>query len=218
MSNLSDFYGSAGGGGGTSEFNKNPVAMGGILSSYSQLCIYGANSTTANVSDSTAFWTDLDTLGAYVAGASVADTYETLVDINNSGYLCNVISGVLNAIGDVTVRYTIDGVVKEITRVGIQANNQRYVAGPVRGFSSASVHIDDPVNLLDSYFFRSHLNDGRADLGQSQVLPSPVISKRDYRNSICRFEQSLKVEIKATQVVTTANVYWARRGVVYVID
>jgi hypothetical protein len=122
MSDLTDFFPSAGGGGGTT--SSDPKSMDRIIvPSYGLHSVTGAGSSSYETL--AAFWSTLNTtlstsdpMGSYVAMPSDSQSYQTIVDLNYVG----VGGGLYNVIGPncvsgdktCTFKITIDGTATEI--------------------------------------------------------------------------------------------------------
>ncbi|RAL95612.1 hypothetical protein [Agrobacterium sp. MS2] len=223
MPNLSDLFPSSGGGSLPGGMTKDPR----LLPCYDATGVLelrqantGAQCTVASLQ----FWDSIGWHGAFAA-SSTDDTYNTVCDITGSGFLFQVISqAITNVTDDVTFRITVDGTEYVIAKTqtwasAVSDNGRRVVLGAcgsvanfydaangtwLRGFpsnaSSASIQS-----------FRSFGSGAAAHL----LAPESIVTHG--LGPYVRFDASLKVEVKVTDVYTVQT-YGGRCGATYILD
>lgn len=214
MGNVSDFF--AGGGGSLpGGMTKDPR----LLPCYEGTASTGLyDNTTLMFADVVGFWEEFARVGA-VATTSTDDTYTEICDITGSGVLFHVVSQTpTNTTDDVTFRITVDGVeyviAKTQTWASVASDQRRIVLG------CATDAAMDSKYTVSTQHFRDFAGDGQSTQvfrknGRSiRIIPPSEIMNNSM--PCLRFEESLKVEVKVTDVF--AGTYSHRCGATYILD
>lgn len=190
------------------------VAARGRISLKTASNLVSADSTAA-------FWTALDLQGAF-SSVATNDVYATAVDITgSSGVVCCVIG---SASGDAAdngfIRVTVDGTVREFSTT--RAVGQRrlilgHYSNQTPATSSVTANTTHIQDMFDSPGF--NVEDGflvASESSQGNAYIQPVQQARNNGSILLRFNSSLKVEAKESNV--QANAENNKFGVVYAID
>lgn len=202
MSNLSQF--------GASRWITNPKHLVNVSVQNDKLGLKNTL-TTQQLSDAASFFTTIATRGAS-ASITVADTYVTLCDLTGAGFMVNAISPTHTASFTPTIRITVDGIAYTIAPSAAQTAYYRFVLGTLTNYlsivsvSTAAVAGDiiSPNSAQDSGFAGSRTG-GVVQASTNGVLgvPSPDAAL-SYGFPVLRFESSLKVEVKCSDLSGTA--------------
>jgi hypothetical protein len=177
------------------------------------------DSTSAQAASASGFWTELNLVGAS-ATSSTDDTYTAVCDITGSGVLFHVVSqAITNTSDTVTFRITVDGaeyvIDKTQTWTFADQPQRRIVLGCCQATSTATKYTSGSVYFQD---FAGDLASTQAFSKVGGVIyltpPSEIMTSS---LPCVRFEESLKVEVKVTDVsaVGTTPQYC---GATYILD
>lgn len=185
----------------------------------------GGNSlyvTSTNVSTSSAnidFWNQLALIGA-VASDAVSNVYKTLCNITGSGILFHVISpAIANTSDDISFKITVDGTVYEIIKTNTwngagNATTRAVLGASAAGQSRESLWSTNAVMLNDFAGSAPSVQAFRkATPAVTLIPPSNILT---FGWPCIRFEQSLKVETKVTNVAALTNAGYC--GATYILD
>jgi hypothetical protein len=164
------------------------------------------------------YWQEVAKRGAYATGVA-DDTYKEICDITGSGILFHVIApAYTNSTDDVTFKITVDGVeyiiVKTTELRTAGSERSRLVLGACVSNGRASQYTSANAFVYE-YAGIALSNDlFTCDTGQMLLLPPDQI--RTNGLPMLRFEESLKVEVKVTDVHT--GTYSGYCGATYILD
>ena len=157
--------------------------------------------STGNLSNLAAFWATIDvshTDKGYesVSLSCAADTTEqTIVDISGSGVLTHAMSPAPSAVGVITIRATIDGIVKTFTSETLSgANASRYMIGHFIGAGAESV-------AANGAGISSGNDSGYSSSGDAIMLTTPIQALNIGGIGLV-FKTSLKVTVQSSVNVT----------------
>lgn len=168
------------------------------------------------ITSSTA-WNVINSCGAFLSSAVVADTYDTIVELTGTGgYLTGLVGPRAGTAGSTTTfKITLDSRVEEFDLYNRGTASRVFVGGLVYLFNGTGYPATwpdyDPVFSGDSYGQVGVSNSG---VIASLLLPSDVIGQT---RKAARFEGYCKVEIKHTVNVAVSGEN-AKRGAMYAID
>ena len=156
---------------------------------------------TGNFANGAAFWASIDvshTDKGYesVSLSCAADTTEqTIVDVTASGVLTHVMSPAPSAAGIITIRATIDGVVKTfISETLSGANASRYMIGHFIGAGAEAT-------AANGAGISSGNDSGYSSSGDSIMLTTPIQALNIGKVGLV-FNTSLKVTVQSSVNVT----------------
>lgn len=180
--------------------------------------------TTAQyLATSATFWTAIDAVGAF-ATTSADNTYTTICDLTGAGVLFHVISQeITNTTDDVTFRITVDGIEYVIAKTQTwQVAPSSYGGRVGLGLFSSNAAVFDTSGTWFRGFpsgvdwTQAFTNFGGSGSGATGHPISPETIMRNGWSCV-RFEKSLKVEVKVTDV-NVASTYGQRCGATYILD
>lgn len=215
MSNFTDFFPAASGGGGGVAL-PDPTYM----SRYAHASDYPVLKTTATAisySNSAAFWTRYNINFDSVL-MSTNNVYTSIVDITsapNGGILSHVIGPVGNSTNQTDFRITIDGKEYLFSYSAEGFANQRATLGVSLGRASTSTGYTgawlNSNNNTYSYFPSTATNASSTNGGfilpcnRNDLEPLATVSITLHDAPYVRFETSCKVEIRTSSVATTTS-------------
>ena len=223
MANLSDLFPSSGGGSLPGGMTRDPRLLP-CFDATDILEIKQSSSSTQYTVSSIAFWDSIGWHGAFAA-SSVDNTYKTVCDITGSGFLFHVISpAITNTTDDVMFRITVDGTEYVIAKTQTwnksgNANGSRVVLGAC-GYTGSFYSSSDGIWIRGwpAASSTAAIQSFRA-LGSgafAHLLAPENIVTHGYGPYV-RFDASLKVEVKVTDVYTVQT-YGDRCGATYILD
>ena len=199
---------------------------GGMTTNPNHLPVYdGSNSTRlydnnfSRLPDEVSFWAEVGKVGAYVTGAT-DDTYKEICSLTGGGNLFHVIPpAITNTSDTVGFKIIVDGTEYEILKTQTWYDssnvNRRIVMGNCISNETYSRYTTSAAYLYDfagagqtTAVFNKH------DCSISLHPPSEIINNG---MPCLRFEESLIVEAKVTDVYTAAP-YGDYCGATYILD
>lgn len=211
MANISDFFPTAGGGGGA--HITNPLELPRY--SFYQLEMKYANSAATVAANSSSFWTYWDYTRSS-ATLTAADTYVTVGEVTsstNGGFLINVIgNGIPAGSGAVTFRITVDGTAYTIVSgdvPGTAWNNWACIGSFLSGVQpqTSTAYDSRRTEHLNGYWLSTN-SSGMLENGFYKPRPEiygTVIIDDIFAGPKLRFESTIKVEVKSSYYSTSSE-------------
>jgi hypothetical protein len=220
MSNLTDFFPAASGG-GDSAIVTDPSKLTAVSSWSDSVTIKYTNALY--YSNSSGFWDNLEKAGTR-AVITAANVYTTIVDITGSGHFYYSVSPGGSGISTVTARFTVDGVVTEIPMTVNRyssTSDGRAIIGPYTAGSSGSTSTmvgwnqnqGDYGHEVNRTYFEPASSENYQVRGIGLLRPDFFLFHGAPK---LRFETDFKLEYKTTAF--SAASYRNFTGAVYKLD
>ena len=198
---------------------------GGMTTNPNHLPVYDASNNIGLYDDATqllanvaSFWTEIGYVGAYVTGAT-DDTYKEICSLAGSGNLFHVIPPAhTNTSDTIGFRITVDGTVYEILKAQTwylaSHSSRRIVMGASVSGQLTSKYTTSTNYLNDFAGGGQSTSVFNKHNGSIKLVPPSEIMNNGM--PCLRFEESLIVEAKVTDVLTTT--YSDYCGATYILD